>query len=300
MMKNFKKFTYCYMKHPMCGKVYHDKNEKRAVYTDGRFMILSNELYDESKDVETVKNNHATKDAETSFDYHSFKYDRVICSDDDIEEKNSSVFASQCKKIDVELFDKDVPYDDCRDKIMFADFNFVLTLYMVHTINEFVSENSGRILKFYVNKNDICKSMCIKVFELADDIFSDEFKLVNAMYFMPVNTGNDYNFVIKNDTLEAKEGTWNKDVEKLYSWSDMANALTEHGIPHSVVSGLADLQMASILNRPIFNIFKFDDYLHDRFGAYEEEQKSMKDIFIQLFGDDVERIKYFFGISSDK
>lgn len=81
-----------------------------------------------------------------------------------------------------------------------------------------------------------------------------------------------------------------------YSWSDMANALTDHNIPHEVVRTLADVPMAIIMKRPILNIFKFDDYLHDQYGDYESENKSMADMFKKLFGDDSDKIAYYFGI----
>ena len=76
----------------------------------------------------------------------------------------------------------------------------------------------------------------------------------------------------------------------------MANALTDHRIPHEVVRNLADVKMAMILKRPVFDIFKFDDYLHDQYGGYELEGKSMRDMFKKLFGDDADKIAYYFGI----
>lgn len=81
-----------------------------------------------------------------------------------------------------------------------------------------------------------------------------------------------------------------------YSWCDMANALTDHNIPHEVVRTLADVSIALIMKRPILNIFKFDDYLHDQYGDYESEGKSMEDMFKELFGDDAEKIAYYFGV----
>ena len=76
----------------------------------------------------------------------------------------------------------------------------------------------------------------------------------------------------------------------------MANALTDKGVPNEVVRNLADIQMSIIMNRPIFNVFKFDDWLHEKFGDYESENKSMRDMFNQLFGDDSDKIAYYFGI----
>ena len=55
-------------------------------------------------------------------------------------------------------------------------------------------------------------------------------------------------------------------------------------------------EMAMIMNRSIFSIFKFDEWLHEKYGDYESENKSMHDMFIQLFGDDCDKIAYYFGI----
>ena len=81
-----------------------------------------------------------------------------------------------------------------------------------------------------------------------------------------------------------------------YSWSDMANALTDCRIPHEVVRDLADISMSIAMGRPLLNIFKFDDYLHNRYGDYESEGKSMKDMFEKIFGEKAEKIAYYFGI----
>lgn len=88
----------------------------------------------------------------------------------------------------------------------------------------------------------------------------------------------------------------NRSFDCSYSWSDMANALTNHNIPHEVVRTLADVSMAMMMKRPILNIFKFDDYLHDQYGDYESENKSMADMFKKLFGDDSDKIAYYFGV----
>lgn len=84
-----------------------------------------------------------------------------------------------------------------------------------------------------------------------------------------------------------------------YSWSDMANALTDSGIPHDVVRELADVQVSMLFRRPVLNVFKFDDYLHDRFGDYESEGKSMKSLFDELFGEKAKRMSYYFGIINE-
>lgn len=92
------------------------------------------------------------------------------------------------------------------------------------------------------------------------------------------------------------ETKFSKRTDFSYSWSDMANALTDHGIPHTLIKTLVDMQLAIILERPVFNIFKFDDYLHNKYGDYELKGKSMRDMFNKIFKDDSEKIAYYFGI----
>lgn len=96
------------------------------------------------------------------------------------------------------------------------------------------------------------------------------------------------------DQLDEKE---NKDFDCSYAWSDMANFMTDCGIPHGVVKKLADNLMAMIMKRPILDVFEFDDYLHEKYGNYEDQGKSQEDIFKELFGDKIEQAKYYFGLS---
>lgn len=91
-----------------------------------------------------------------------------------------------------------------------------------------------------------------------------------------------------NRKIEIKENS--------YSWSDMANALSSYNIPHEVIRDLACIPLSIALKRPALDIFKFDDFLHTKYGNYENENKSMNDMFQKLFGSDCYKIAYFFGI----
>lgn len=42
--------------------------------------------------------------------------------------------------------------------------------------------------------------------------------------------------------------------------------------------------MSVVFGKLTINIIVFDDYLHERFGEYEDEGKSMKDEVIEKFG----------------
>ena len=287
-MKNFKNYMYCNSEHKTYAKVYHNKELKECVFTDGRFMIISKELFDDSKDVEYLK-----KNAYNDFDYHSFDYRKVLYPKDDLVEVDCRLFRSEVYLANKTLFNKEFSYKDALDnKVYFKDFDFVLSVPIIHVVNEFFNDNKNLETKLYVNKEDITKNIMIEVY--SGDILNDD--VLNMMLFMPIASNSDYQVTIENNELSHESGTYQKNIEKLYSWSDMANALTDKGVPHEVVRNLADMQMSMIMNRPIFNVFKFDDWLHEKFGDYESEKKSMRDIFNQLFGDDSDKIAYYFGI----
>ena len=287
-MKNFKNYMYCNSEHQTYAKVYHNKELKECVFTDGRFMIISKELFDDSKDVEYLK-----KNAYNDFDYHSFDYRKILYPKDDLVEVDCRLFRSEVYLANETLFNKELSYKDALDnKVYFKDFDFVLSVPIIHVVNEFFNDNKNLETKLYVNKEDITKNIMIEVY--SGDILNDD--VLNMMLFMPIASNSDYQVTIENNELSHKSGIYQKNIEKLYSWSDMANALTHKGVPHEVVRNLADMQMSMIMNRPIFNVFKFDDWLHEKFGDYESEKKSMQDMFNQLFGDDSDKIAYYFGI----
>lgn len=55
-----------------------------------------------------------------------------------------------------------------------------------------------------------------------------------------------------------------------------------------------DGQMTVAMKKPIFDMYKFDDYLHSRFGNYEEQGKSMECIIHENFPEQEERLKELF------
>lgn len=290
-MKNFKPYTYCRMTNleiKPYGKVYHDHEKKQAVFTDGVFMIISKELYDPSKTVEYIKK------TKSKFDFSQFNYMRVIYSKENLREANIDLFKSEIYLAEENLFDEDIPYDDALHNVcFFKDYGISLTAPIIHNVNEFIKDNKNRSMKLFFNKDDVSSSILIEVY---DDDFLNEGELLNLICFMPVRSNTTYQVMIENNILKNESGVYVKDVETLYSWSDVANALTDKGIPHTVVATLADTESALIYNRPIMDIFKFDDWLHDKYGDYESEGKSMSDMFKQLFGDDADKIAWYFGV----
>lgn len=84
-----------------------------------------------------------------------------------------------------------------------------------------------------------------------------------------------------------------------YSWSDVANFMTDCGVPHSAMNNLADPFMAAIFGRPVLSLINFDDFLHKKYGEYENQGKSMRGIFSDFFGDKTEQAEYYFGIKNE-
>lgn len=287
-MKNFKNYLYSSKSALTYGKVFHDKKLQQAIYTDGKFMVISKELYDSSKDIEYIKRNKKTD----SFDYHNFNYMRAIYSKDDYLEMDFSLFRKNCEACEL-TFDSKKTYDDVvENRIYFKDFDFCLNVPMIHVINEFIKDNNRHEMKFYINKNDITKNMKIEAYY--DDFLKEGVE--NLMVFMPIVDGYSFEHIVDNGILTESNGIYHKNIEKLYSWSEMANEFTDRGIPHEVVRNLADIKMAIILNRPIMDLMKFDDYLHQKYGDYEKEGNSMKDIFDKIFAKDSDKMKYYFGL----
>ena len=84
-----------------------------------------------------------------------------------------------------------------------------------------------------------------------------------------------------------------------YSWSNMARFMTDCGVPVSVLRCLADQFMSVVLDRPVLNLEKFDVFLHEKYGEYENQGKSMADIFKEFFGDKSKTAEYYFGIREE-
>jgi hypothetical protein len=42
--------------------------------------------------------------------------------------------------------------------------------------------------------------------------------------------------------------------------------------------------MMTVTRRPVIDVFKFDDWLHEQFGNYEDDGKSMNDLINEKYG----------------
>lgn len=56
-----------------------------------------------------------------------------------------------------------------------------------------------------------------------------------------------------------------------------------------------DSQLTVFLKKPMFDTAKFDNYLHSKFGNYEENGKSMADIIHEHFPQYEEELKNIFS-----
>ena len=59
------------------------------------------------------------------------------------------------------------------------------------------------------------------------------------------------------------------------------------------------INIISVTRRGKLSLINFDDFLHKKYGEYENQGKSMKDIFGEFFGDKVEQAKYYFGLENE-
>jgi hypothetical protein len=58
-----------------------------------------------------------------------------------------------------------------------------------------------------------------------------------------------------------------------------------------------DLMMTSIIMKPVIDIYKFDDWLHDRFGSFEKSGLSSYEVIAKNFGDEVAaQVKKLVGV----
>jgi hypothetical protein len=97
-------------------------------------------------------------------------------------------------------------------------------------------------------------------------------------------TLNDY-----QEELHAKQ--WRK-----ISVSALMDAIREpffdacklfHDVFHISFNDYLDINLTVIFNKPIIDIYKFDDWLHSVYGQYEDQNLSMGAILKKNYGDDV-------------
>lgn len=290
-MLNFKNYLFGKVDFRAYGQVYHDQERKQAVLTDGRFMILSKENFNSSKTMD-----YLSKNADKNFDWETLNYIRVVPEKDSLVEFDSSTFKadlSSCNKL-FEDRPKISDYEELlEDRVYFKDFDTGFTLPIIYIVNQFLEDSKDNKIKVFIPKESRNKALVIESY----DFFGE---LADTLIFMPIVSGMDYSKIVEKGVLRRENGTFEESIEKSYSWSDMANEFTSRGIPHSVVSKIADVEVSSILKRPVMSIFKFDDWLHERYGNYESKGKSMRDMFKELFGDDADKMAYYFAVEGNK
>lgn len=80
------------------------------------------------------------------------------------------------------------------------------------------------------------------------------------------------------------------------NWTEPLRFFEKYKIPINHIRKLVDTQLSLIQGRPIFDIYVFDDYLHSKYGDYEDKGKSLEDMFNEIFGADVKKAKEYFMI----
>jgi hypothetical protein len=81
------------------------------------------------------------------------------------------------------------------------------------------------------------------------------------------------------------------------NWDKPLKFFQKYGFTQKFVSDMYDGMSSLFANEPRFDLFKFDDYIHHWKGNYEEQRKSLSDMFNEIFGEDVETAKMYFGLT---
>ena len=82
------------------------------------------------------------------------------------------------------------------------------------------------------------------------------------------------------------------------TWDEVAEFLFKHGVPHNVIKTLPDMELSALFNRPVMDIYKFDEYVHSKYGNYEDENKSLENMFAVIFENDKETAEYIFAVNT--
>lgn len=80
------------------------------------------------------------------------------------------------------------------------------------------------------------------------------------------------------------------------NWGDMAEMMYHHEVPYDVIKKLPDVVMTKLRRKPTLNLFELDDWIHKKYGNYEDEGKSMNDMFDMIFQDDSVKVAKYFGV----
>ncbi len=80
------------------------------------------------------------------------------------------------------------------------------------------------------------------------------------------------------------------------NWNKALHFFKKHGFTSRFCSDMYDGLLTLLDGKVTFDIMKFDEYLHYLFGNYEEEGKTLNDMFERLFDQDALTAKAYFGI----
>lgn len=83
----------------------------------------------------------------------------------------------------------------------------------------------------------------------------------------------------------------------IMDWSKPLQFFQKHGFTQEFVRDMCDRRLSVLFKKPVFDVYRFDDYIHKWKGNYEEQGKSLSDMFNEIFGEDVEIAKEYFLVS---
>lgn len=53
---------------------------------------------------------------------------------------------------------------------------------------------------------------------------------------------------------------------------------------------IVDVELSAVFKKPVFDVYKFDDFLREKIGDYERGGKNMRDIIRELYPDNADKI----------
>ena len=73
-----------------------------------------------------------------------------------------------------------------------------------------------------------------------------------------------------------------EDIYKIGEWKNLKNDFRE--IFHIEFAEFYDGFLTVLFRKVCIDFFKFDDWLHAKYGIYEDDGKSMQDVIIEHYG----------------
>lgn len=80
-------------------------------------------------------------------------------------------------------------------------------------------------------------------------------------------------------------------IMEICEFKDYAPVAEKFGLIFGIRMGkFIDNMRSAVEGRPVINLFKFDDWLHEKHGNYDMGELSMQDIIIKYYGNEANEI----------